>query len=554
MNNESNKKISEIKNDLNDKINKLSLITTILGLLVINGFGIFYLFITKDPTTAVISFISVLPVLLALYLIFKGKKRIGVSIFIYSVMFVLVGIGYSKYYFEGSLESYSYVLLIAGGISVLLSSFVINRIHTIITGLIYIIMSSIMIMLYTNWQENTIILFLAYISAFIVFTIISLYVSSLFENMLTRAVTETQNSNKTLEELTQMMNKIRSLKEKIDDSQKVIYTNLDEMNQVIHGYSKNVDDLSLFATNIGQEIELNKKDINILLDSIQNITEKIESQSAYITQNASAQEEMVSEIKSITNNSQKASDYNEQLIKKAEEGKHGIEEVMTVISDLEQYQGKFTDIVNSIRSVSSQTNLLAMNANIEAAHAGDVGRGFGVVADEIRKLADETELKTKEIDNLIKAMNQQIATSINKINEVNQRLLGIIDDVNNVYPLVDQINTSIKEQDKVNSELLVSTKDIIDITMVVKVSSDNEQKIAEKYKKQFDKFKLQIDNVIETMTTLVEYNQKSKELIDTISKIQNENELINKEMEKLLLTKRNKSSNESPNNEMKFIS
>ncbi len=193
------------------------------------------------------------------------------------------------------------------------------------------------------------------------------------------------------------------------------------------------------------------------------------------------------------------------------------------------------DILNSIRSISNQTNMLAMNANIEAAHAGDVGRGFGVVANEIRKLADESGIKTKEIDMLIKSMNQQIGKSITKVTEVNYKLLNIIDGINNVYPIIQQINMSMEEQTTVNMELMISTKNIIEITQSIKDNALNEKSISDNYNNRFSRLIDQITSFSQTISTISLSNEKFKSFTENISTIKEENTLINNEIKSLLV-------------------
>jgi methyl-accepting chemotaxis protein len=200
------------------------------------------------------------------------------------------------------------------------------------------------------------------------------------------------------------------------------------------------------------------------------------------------------------------------------------------------------DIVGSIRSVSSQTNLLAMNANIEAAHAGDVGRGFGVVADEIRKLADESGLKTKEIDSLIKSMNKQITDSVNKVNNINDKLMNIITSVSKVSPLIQQVANSLNEHTKVNSELIKGIRQITEVTDFIKDTSVEENEISEKYNKRFSILKNNTDNVTDVINQLLKYNEMSKNVIDSISKIREDSRTINDNISKLFSDYKNKES------------
>jgi methyl-accepting chemotaxis protein len=192
------------------------------------------------------------------------------------------------------------------------------------------------------------------------------------------------------------------------------------------------------------------------------------------------------------------------------------------------------DVVNTISSISGQTNLLAMNANIEAAHAGDSGRGFGVVADEIRKLADESGLKTKEISDLIKSMNNKISQSSSGVNEIGTKLMEIIEDINKSYPLIQQISTAMDEQLVTNRQALEGTKELVNISSVIQDSAMREKSVADNYNRVFTNLKEYFSEVMNVINDFSVYNNQSREILDKITDIRNENDIINKDMDSLL--------------------
>ena len=101
---------------------------------------------------------------------------------------------------------------------------------------------------------------------------------------------------------------------------------------------------------------------------------------------------------------------------------HSVKEAESVINGLEHKSKDITNILGVINGIADQTNLLALNAAIEAARAGESGRGFSVVAEEVRKLAVQSSDSAKEIEKLVKEIVSEIETSQNMFKSVNEEV------------------------------------------------------------------------------------------------------------------------------------
>ncbi|MDX9800654.1 MAG: methyl-accepting chemotaxis protein [Spirochaetia bacterium] len=162
-------------------------------------------------------------------------------------------------------------------------------------------------------------------------------------------------------------------------------------------------------------------------------------------------------IASITKESQiaeRAEKISHAMSETVKSGGEDITKTISLISDIEKISHKIKEIIIVIDNISEQTNLLAMNAAIEAAHAGDAGKGFSVVAGEIQKLSKETKQSSRKISDLVKNVSETIKIMILNAQNASGGLKAIMDSVTRTESIVSDITGAINEQSEESNKIM----------------------------------------------------------------------------------------------------
>lgn len=205
--------------------------------------------------------------------------------------------------------------------------------------------------------------------------------------------------------------------------------------------------------------------------NIESLDKMIERQKGGIAESSASIEQMVGSIASIAKNVDAFGEYMKQLVLASDAGKGKLGGVSELIKDIQGRSQGLIDANKVIQSISAQTNLLAMNAAIEAAHAGDAGAGFAVVADEIRTLAELSQSRSKEIAASIAGIRGGIEKVVLSSAEAEKAFENIVSHVRKVDDLETEIKSAVAEQGAGSRLVLESLSTIRDITDEVRGAS-----------------------------------------------------------------------------------
>ena len=210
-----------------------------------------------------------------------------------------------------------------------------------------------------------------------------------------------------------------------------------------------------------EKLTENGRDVQTLATAARDMTESVSTSS-------SAVEEMIANINSINSILEHNAESVGLLDGATRKGMAGIENVAELVSKIEENSNGLSEMSSVIQKIASQTNLLAMNAAIEAAHAGNSGRGFAVVADEIRKLAENSGSEARKISDVLKNVKQLIDATFKDTGDVQKEFSEVVQLSGTVVEQEQTVRRAISEQNEGGKQLLQAVGSMRELTQTVK--------------------------------------------------------------------------------------
>ena len=222
----------------------------------------------------------------------------------------------------------------------------------------------------------------------------------------------------------------------------------DEWGDIARGWSKAMNNFNNVINTVKNSAEQVSTATNEVLIGNNDLSQRTETQASSLEETAASMNQMASAIKESAENVATStiivSEAKEHLNKAGEI----VEESVSKMDDVYESSNKIMDITKLIENIAFQTNILALNASVEAARAGDQGRGFAVVASEVRNLAQTTQESVKNITSLITDSNEKIHLAAESVRESKEIFGIILEKMDNASTLMDKINIAAQEQEK----------------------------------------------------------------------------------------------------------
>ena len=277
--------------------------------------------------------------------------------------------------------------------------------------------------------------------------------------------------NQTLEKIRHTVVTIKEQTSKLFSIGSELAENMSQTAAAIQEITANIQNFRNQAIDQSASVEETTATMEQVTHNIDRMSTSVEMQIESVTQASSAIEEMFANIQSVTQTLVRNTDNVNLLTASSEEGRTSLQTVAADIQEIARESEGLLQINRVMQTIASQTNLLAMNAAIEAAHAGDAGRGFAVVADEIRKLAESSSDQSKIISGVLKKIKGSIDKITKSTTIVLEKFEFIDSSVQTVSVQEANIRSAMEEQGQGSKQILDAIKDLNTLTQNVKQSS-----------------------------------------------------------------------------------
>jgi methyl-accepting chemotaxis protein len=327
--------------------------------------------------------------------------------------------------------------------------------------------------------------------------------------------------------LSAMISRVKDIGRQVSEGASEVASNSEESASAANQISANAESIRQQTEHQSTSVERVSSAIDTISEQVDGLSDQIEQQAASVNESSASIEEMVANIQSVTKNVEHSKELLADLVESATQGQQVLDAANAKVQEIAKQSDTMLNANQVIATIAGKTNLLAMNAAIEAAHAGSYGQGFAVVADEIRSLAEDASKQSKQVDQQLKGIKE----SIDDVAESSQKSLTAFNDVRAKIAQVDELEaeneSSMQEQSSGSSQVLEALNQINSITEEVRSGAGRMKESNESVRSEMQKVVQTSEEVRQSITEIANGTQEIRQSVAHLSEIgSNNRELV----------------------------
>ena len=265
-------------------------------------------------------------------------------------------------------------------------------------------------------------------------------------------------------------------------------------------------------------VEVTGENLVMLADSIDTVKLHVTQQTEAVQSISNAISKMTDSISSVANTAKQAQEVSQGLSERSDVGNAAVEHAVATMKEIQIVSAEVRKLLKVIQGIASQTNLLSMNAAIEAAHAGEFGAGFAVVADEVRSLASSSSSSARDIQLKIKEMMEKTTAGVEAITSAGAAFQGIRDNVIENATLVKNIYDAMIEQNQGAAETKQAADDLVEAIHAIRDLAEEETEEAGKLRESMDAVVAASKSTMSAVQESLEATANMKQTVEKVDK------------------------------------